>query len=288
MMRKPAQPEFSDDSIRQFLLGELREEKRAAFEFSLFFDRSLEERARLAEVALADDYVKGTLRVKERKAFVEKFPVSAARVRQIEVATALHERYAATSSPVSAKTFATFAHPAWPWAFATMILIMLFATIWLATKQPRIVQRFVPHPSRPAMTNPTPEVTHHAAHSAEPAAHRDQQTLTPGHELSSDTVVLDSITAAENAPAVTLATIRDRSVHVQLLLSETVQSTYLTSVMKSSGEVVYSEAEIVADANSDRVSFDLPIEHLAGRDLLQIKLTRTSDGKEAVYFLSVR
>lgn len=288
MMTKPAQPEFSDDSIRQFLLGTLREEKRAAFEFSLFFDRSLEEKARLAEVALADDYVKGTLRVKERKAFVEKFPVSVARVRQIEVATALHERYAGTSSSVSGKTFATLAHPTWPWAFATMILIMLFATIWLATKQPRIVQRFVPQRSRPAAVapaTPTPEVAHHTERSVEPSAHREDSPPPPSHEAAVNEYVLDSTTTEENAPTVSLATVGYGDVQLLLIISDRDQSTYLAELITSTGEVIHSETNISAAA--DRVKFDIPVEHLAVGEF-QVKLTRTSDRKQAVYFLRVR
>lgn len=282
------QPQFNDAAIRQFLLGQLGRKDQVAFERALFCDASLEQRARLEEIALGDDYVTHKLRGKDLNAFSETFPFSMARRNQIEVSRALSECFAPPAGIHRTEELLTFKYPVWKLAFATMILIVLFATIWLATKEPRIVWRFAPHRSRPTVTAPTPEVTHHAAHSSEPGAHRDQQTLTPGHELSSDTVVLDSTTAAENAPAVTLATLRDKSVHVQLLLGETVPSTYLTSVMKSGGEVVYREAEIATDANSDRVSFDLPIEHLAGGDLLQIKLTRTSDGQQFIYFLLVR
>jgi hypothetical protein len=119
-------------------------------------------------------------------------------------------------------------------------------------------------------------------------AHRDQETFTPGHELSSDTVVLDTTTTAQNAPTVTLAAIRDKVVHVQLLLGAVVvPSTYVAEVMKSSGEVVYSKPETATDVSADRVSFDLPSEPLAAGDF-QIKLTRMLDGKQLTYFIRVR
>lgn len=288
MVTKLAQPQFSDDAVRQFLLGQLREETRATFEFALFFNRSLEQRTRLAELALADEYAQGTLRAKELNAFVKNFPVSAARVRQIEVSMALRERYAATSPSVSGQTIASFAHPVWKWAFATMILIMLFATIWLATKQPRLVQRFVPHRNRPtAVAMPTPQVAHHAERASEPRTHQDQQTPAPGHEFSSELVVLDSTQTAENARAITLATVRDKSVHVQLVLSEDAQSSYFAELVNSNGEVVFSEAAVAIDANARRVNFDIPIEQLAAGDF-QIRLTRTSDGKQTSYFFRVK
>jgi hypothetical protein len=288
MMTKLAQPEFSDDAVRQFLLGQLREEKRAAFEFSIFFNRSLEQRARLAEVALADEYVKGTLPAKERHAFVENFPVSAARVRQIEVSTALHERYAVISPSASRQTFASFAHPVWKLAFATMILIMLFATIWLATKEPRIVRRFIPHRISPAAaTTPTPQVAHHATEASKPRTHREDSPAPPSHEAATNAIVLDSTTTAENAPVVTLATIHENDIRVQLILPETSQSTYRAELTSVAGEFVYSEEGLSVDAAANRVNFDIPIEHLTAGDF-QIKLTRTSDGKQANYFLRLK
>jgi hypothetical protein len=109
----------------------------------------------------------------------------------------------------------------------------------------------------------------------------------PGHELSNDVVVLDSTTTVENAATMTLATIQDKVVHVQLLLGETAASSYLVELINGNGEVVFTEAVIPADANAERVSFDIPLEHLAAGDF-QIKLTRMSDGKQVTYFLRVR
>jgi hypothetical protein len=288
MLNAPAPQPFSDSAIRQFLLGQLGAKKRAQFERALFLDSKLEHRTRLEEIALADDYARRRLRTKDLNAFVERFPLSPARRNQIEVSIALRECFAPTAADHHAEAWLAFKHPVWKLAFATVILIMLFATIWLATKEPRLVRRFVPHRIRPAAaTTSTPEVTHHAERGSEPAAHRDQQTTVPGHELSTDMVVLDSTTTAENAPTVTIETIRDKNVRVQLLLGEAAQSTYRAELIKSTGEVVFSEAEITVDANADRVSFNIPVENLAAGDF-QIKLTRTSDGKQTIYFLRVR
>jgi hypothetical protein len=100
-------------------------------------------------------------------------------------------------------------------------------------------------------------------------------------------VVLDSTTKAENAPIVTLPTILDKNLRVQLVVGEVAQSTYLAELIKSTGEIVYSEREIAATDDSTRVNFDIPIEYLAAADF-QIKLTRTSDGKQMMYFFRVR
>jgi hypothetical protein len=288
MLNAPAPQPFSDFAIRQFLLGQLRANKRAQFERALFLDSTLEQRTRLEEMALADDYALRRLGSKDLNAFLGGFPFSAARRNQIEVSLGLRECFVQTPADHHAEAWLTFKHPVWKLAFATAILIMLFATIWLATKEPRIVRRFLPHQSHPAAAaTPTAEVAHHAERASEPATHRDQQTTVPGHELSSDMLVLDSTTTADNAPTVTLATIRDKNVRVQLLLGEAAQSTYRAELTRSTGEVVFSETEIPVDANADRVNFNIPIENLAAGDF-QIKLTRTSDGKQAIYFLRVR
>jgi len=282
------QPQFSDAVIRQFLLGELRASDRLSFERALFCDSSLEQRTRLEEIALADDYAMRRLRGKDRSAFIERFALTATRRNQIEVSTALSERFAPQADVQRAKTWLTLEHPVWKLAFATMILIMLFATIWLATKEPRIVKRFLPHRTRPAAaTTPTPEVAHHAEHTSEPASHREDSPAPPSHEAATNTIVLDSTTTQENSATVTLVTVRDQNVRVQLLVSENTPSTYLAELMDSRGEVVYSNANIAQPVEAGRINFDIPIEHLAAGDF-QIRLTRSSDGKQAIYFLRVR
>jgi hypothetical protein len=287
LSRSEPQQVFSDGSIRQFLLGRLRGKDQSAFERALFLDSELEQRTRLEEVALADDYVTRKLRGKDLTAFIEKFSFSAARRNQIEVSTALSECFAPEAEVQSAKTWLTPAHPVWKLALATMILIMLFATIWVATKEPRIAWRFVPHRNRPAaVATPTSQVAHHPTETSAPRTHREDSPAPPSHEAATSAIALDSMTTQENAPTVMLAAVRDQNVHVELILSEAAQSSYIAELLKTTGEVVYREAEIAA-GDTDRVSFDIPIEHLAAGDF-QIRLTRTSDGKQTSYFLRVK
>ena len=288
MTKTSEQPQFSDTAIRRFLLGQMRRTNRLSFERALFCDSSLEQRTRLAEVALADDYATRRLRGKDLNAFIERFALSAARRNQIEVSTALSECFAPAVDAAPAKTLLTFEHPAWKLAFATMILIMLFATIWLATKEPLIVKRFLPHRTHPAgATTATPEAAHHAERISESAVHRDDSPAPLSHEAAI-AIMLDSTTAEENAPTVALTSVIDQSLRVQLGLSEVAQSTYIAQLIKNTGEVVYTQADIVTTpANGERLNFDIPIEHLAVGDF-KIKLTRTSDDKQVIYFLRVR
>jgi len=276
---------FSDHSIRQFLLGRLHGKDRTAFEKALFLDSELEHRTRLEEIALADDYAKDKLRGKDLTAFIETFPFSAARRNQIEVSTALSERFTLEADLQRGKTWRASRAPVWKVAFATMILIFLFATIWLATKEPRIVRILIPHRNRhAATTTPTPQVTHHAERANEPPTHRDDSPSPPSHEAATNTIVLDSMRTGETAPNVMLATLNEQNLQVQLVVTEVAPSSYVAELMTNTGEVVYKE-EIAGDA--DRVSFEVPIEHLTAGDL-QIRLTRTSDGKQTSYFLRVK
>jgi hypothetical protein len=286
LSRSHPQQAFSDNAIRQFLLGRLDGKDLSAFERALFLDSQLEQRTRLEEIALADDYVTRRLRGKELQAFVEAFSFSTARLRQTEVSRALRECFAPAHAD-GANVRQRFERPVWKMAFATMILIMMLATIWVATKERRIVKRFLPHRTRPAaVTTPTPEVAHHAAHASERPAHREDSSEPPSHEAAA-AIVLDSTSTEENAPIVTFATVPDQNVRVQLLLSEAFQSTYRAELIKRTGELVFSEAEIPIDANADRVNFDIPRENFAAADF-QIRLTRTADGKQTIYLLRVR
>lgn len=289
MTRTSEQPRFSDTAIRRFLLGQMRRTNRLSFERALFCDSSLEQRTRLAEIALADDYASRRLGGKDLSAFIERFALSAARRNQIEVSTALSEYFTPAVDAAPTTTLLTFEHLAWKLAFATMILIMLFASIWVATKEPRIVKRFLPLRTHPAgATTATPEVAHHAGRTSESAAHRDDSPAPLSHEAAINAIILDSTTAEENAPTVTLTSVVDQSLRLQLGLSEVAQSTYMAQLIKNTGEVVYTQADIVTTpANGERLNFDIPIEHLAVGDF-QIRLTRTSDGKQAIYFLRVR
>jgi hypothetical protein len=281
------QPKFSDAAIRQFLLGRLRENDRAAFERALFLDSSLEERTRIHEIALADDYALRRLRPIELTAFVERFPFSTARRNQMEVSRALSECFAPANA-YRANAPQKFEHPAWKMAFAAVILIMMFATIWVATNERRLVGRFMPHRSHPpTATAPVPGVAHHAERASERPAHREDSPQPPSHEAATNAIVLDSTSTEENAPIVMFAMVHDENLRVQLILTEATQSTYRAELTKSTGEVFFSQAEIPVDANADRVNFDIPRENLAPADF-QIRLIRTSDGKQAIYFLRVR
>jgi hypothetical protein len=86
--------DFSDATIRRFLLAQLSRAERSVFETALFTYSQLEHRARLVEIELIDDYAADRLRANERAAFQQKFLVTAARQKKLEVSAALQRSLA--------------------------------------------------------------------------------------------------------------------------------------------------------------------------------------------------
>ncbi|HEV8589318.1 MAG TPA: hypothetical protein VGQ72_10620, partial [Pyrinomonadaceae bacterium] len=263
------------------------------FEYALFTDASLEPRVRLAELALADDYAWRRLRPRERAAFEERFLVTASRRRQVEFSTALRERFSAHSKsrelPLqsTAGTLFTIKHAAWKWGFAAAVLALLLGGVWLVTKEPQIVKRFVPHRVPPrAVVAPTPEVAHHAVSSSESPTHKEAPPSSPSHEFA-ETVVLNSKTTADNATLVTLSQSHAPFVHLQLMLDGADSSSYHAELMTRAGETVYSAERLVARDAGDRIDLNVPIGQLKPGDF-EVKLTRNSDGASTIYYLRVQ
>ena len=283
---------LSDAAIRQFLFGRLRQADQTAFERALFVDSQLEQRVRLAEIAVADDYALGRLSAHERTAFAERFLLTNSRRRQLEVSTALRARCAAESRSrpeflTTARSLFTAGHPAWKWVFAMVILIVLFATIWLVTKEPRLVQRFVPRRVRPsAAATPTPEPAHHAVSSSESPAHREEPPASPSHEIAQPPIVLNSKATADEAPVVTVSQARD-AVRLQLMLETQEHETYRAELLTLTGETLFVAEELRTQDGGDRVKFDIPVERLKVGDF-QVKLTRASDATATTYYFRVR
>src|SRR5262245_37104014 len=84
-----------DDVIRRFLLGQLGGAEQRAFEEWLMIDAGLEERVRLAETELSDDYVLERLTRAERLLFEQRFMLSAGRLRKLRVSEVLRDRFGA-------------------------------------------------------------------------------------------------------------------------------------------------------------------------------------------------
>src|SRR4051794_29745717 len=89
---------FSDEAVRRFLLGSLGPTEQSRFEHSLFVDEALDQRVRLAELELADDYSANRLSRADRDRFRQRFLLTADREKKLEVSSALHGNFAGTVS----------------------------------------------------------------------------------------------------------------------------------------------------------------------------------------------
>jgi hypothetical protein len=285
-------PALSDDLIRRFLLGRLSSTEQSIVEESLFIDGDVEDRVRLAELDLADDYAFARLNAPDRESFERKFLVSADRREALNVSRALHDRFGPTAliqwrAAIGAKVglLFDFSRPVWRYAFAGLILALLMATAWLVIKEPRIA---LPVFTRRAPTNAKgPAKPQEAQHSAGAPSmpHQEPLPAQPVHREVGSTIVLRANDAAQ---AIDLSGNGHEIVHVQLMLERNDNGTYQSELLTIDGESVFS-AEALKQSDA-KIDFDIPARQLK-RGEYQIKLSRFDNGAKsevAKYYLRVR
>jgi hypothetical protein len=286
------QHDFSDEAVRRFLLGSLSPTEQSRFEHSLFVDDALEERVRLAELELSDDYSANRLSRAERDLFRQRFLLTADREKKLEVSKALQREFAGTVAIEGAGWWQGVAgifdirRHAWKYAFATLALILLFlATALLVRKEQ---SRVVFTPSRPGpkpSATTTPRMTNHSTNTPAPS-HNETSPELPLHEGLTTSVVLDTGTPLESAPAIS---VNGENVTVQLMLDEPLSESYEVSVMTVAGESVFSANELKRTEDKT-LGFDLPASSIRAGDF-QVALTRI-DGESrqsaGTYYFRVR
>ena len=287
------QSPFSEATIRRFLLAQLSRGEQSAFERALLMNSQLEQRARLAEIALIDDYVLSRLKANDRELFQKKFLVTTARRRKLEVSFALRQTFAVENALQPARSSGAqslFVWPTFAWriAFAMVLLMVLLASALVIRKEPQIVRQIIPKRLRPgAVVTPTPAAAHHPLNSAESADHRDETPQLPAHEASPQTLVLPATSSPDKAPVVSLANNASKAVRLELVLGRNESATFRVAVTTGE-EVVYSVAEISVE-NADRIDIDVPIERLKP-GVFQVSLTRINGEASAevgIYYFRV-
>lgn len=289
--------EFSDDTIRRFLLGELDSAERPGFEEQFLINDELEARVRLGEFDLTDDYVFARLSIADRERFRQNFLVSADRTRKLDVSASLRERFVSASiteskAPLSERLriLFDFGQPAWRYAFAVLVLGLLIATVWLVTKEPQIANKLIPKRAlpKPAPTASVQEANHSSNGSSTPT-HPTQSENMPAHEPPALTVVLDPKPTIENAAAVKLPNGAGEVVRLQLRLEKNQLGTLRAEVLTLAGESVFL-VESLSSADGLNLSFDVPARVMKS-GAYQVKLSRTEDGSKtsiASYYFRVR
>ena len=282
-LRENIAADFSEATIRHFLLGQLAADEQAAFEEALFTNPQLERRARLTEIEISDDYVFEKLTSKQRQLFTEKFLLTSDRRNSLQVSRALRAQWVEapgsqrSQRPAGSHALRLLRHPVWRFAFASIILVLLMAGAWLVTKEPQLVRQIIHPRARPeAVSTPMPEVAHHGADSAAPI-HQDQPPRTPDHEIGVQTLVLRQ---ASDAPAILTMAGDTTSVRFALVVEHAVSSGYRAELVTRDGEIIYTADQIFVADGAGQVSLDVPAGKLKTGDF-QVKLTQISDGTQA-------
>jgi len=244
---------FSDETIRRFLLGELSESEQPLFEQQLFADTGLDARVQLAEIDLADDYAFERLNAADRALFEEKYLVTAKRQRALNVSTALRDRFSSNraTTPWSEKSTVLrrwrlpfgFNRPAWKIAFGVLILLILFGTVLVVIKEPRLTQQITNkiNPRRSASRS-SPQEVHHPTNTSSPE-HQTTPAPMPPHEsanpLTESAELFPSPPDLGKIPTLTLPNGENSVVRLRLaVLDQTVP--YRAEVLIIDGKSVFS------------------------------------------------
>jgi hypothetical protein len=305
--------QFTDDAIRRFLFGRLSLVERSSFEERLFTDDRLEARVRLAEFDLADDFALEHLSAADRKAFEEKFLLSAERKRKLKVSTALHERFASASTEVTTAPKAAKAsiserlrlllglnQRAWRLAFGVAILVVLVGMVWLLVKEPRIregIKATIFNQRAPAPAPSVPRMAGHSNNTSSAPEHQTPPFPMPPHEPMASPVIVsadllpDASRDRDKVPLIELPKGEHDIVRLQLALKPNQTGIYRAEVLTVDDQSVFSSQSLQStETDAGKVDFDVPAALLTAGDY-RVSLRRADDGSKrtvASYYFRVQ
>ena len=284
--------EFSDETIRSFLLGELTGGDQSHFEEQLFADDDLAARVRLAELELCDEYASKSVSHQEQQIFQERFLLTLDRKQALGVSTALSDRFRVKTTEHSViqriRNLININQAVWRYGFAALILLIVLATVLLVTNDNSRIAHWIPQrvPPKPAATA-TPRITHHSTNAPAPA-HNEQSPELPSHESLAIDAVLSSQTPLDSS-AVIKQPDESKRVLMELVLDEPRSESYYINLMTLYGDTVFAtDSQTRVDEN--KILFYVPGDMMKIGDY-QISLTRTDgESKEGagVYYFRVR
>lgn len=296
--------EFSDETIRRFLLGNLSAAERPAFEQRLLIDHALAARVRLAEFELADDCTDESLSSGERELLEEAFLLSADREQKVRVSRSLRDRFApvAVSSVASPaitylarlRSAVNIARPAWRFAFAALIFILLIGTVWVVVKKEgRIKEEITKQFHRRRSPNPTvPVESNHPTNNSTPD-HQPGSSPMPVHEQTSPSSgKIISLTPlvlpdASKFPSLTLPQGGQGVVQLRLALTDNQPARYRAELLTIAGSSIFSAEGLQSASGRAEIDFEVPAQLLKSGDY-QIRLGRavneTTAGETRYYF----
>ncbi|MDQ3088932.1 MAG: hypothetical protein M3Q78_10085, partial [Acidobacteriota bacterium] len=154
---------YNETEIRRFLLGEMPEDKRTAFEEKFVTDEGLFKQMRVVEDELIESYIRGTLSAVEKEKFERSFLSTEPRRRRVVFARTMLDKFAAQKEIAASKKIETaagnpsvwnlianfFKTPKLAFGAAFAILISIFGG-WLLLRSPNqteIARQTTPTPT---------------------------------------------------------------------------------------------------------------------------------------------
>lgn len=297
--------EFSDETIRRFLLGCLSATEQPSFEQRLLTDDALEARVRLAELDLADDYAFERLSTSDRQSFEQRFLSTPDRQQKLQVSKVLRDRFSAR--PPAGPESSAFAErlrylfrldrTTWRFAFGVLILLILIGTAFLVIKEPRIAHR-ITNKIRPR-SSPAPGAPREAGHGSNTSVpeHQTSPSPMPVHDQTAESPVSVSVALTPSVSpwtsemtAINLPKSDEDLVRLQLAIKPDQSGPYQAELLTIEGSSVFS-ADLLKPRDSGAIiDCDVPAGLLKTGDY-QIKLNRVDGGsKESVasYYFRVQ
>lgn len=287
--------DFSDETIRRFLLGRLAAGERATFEAKLFSDEAFEERVQLAEIELADEYAFDRLGAEERGLFEKVFATSEARRQQLRASRALRRSLTLSNQPApaaqrEARTGAReallglFGRPVLGYALGFAALLLLVGIVWVVVRDRR-----APRPREIATRAPTPAATREFAHPSASRVPSPQENGKPTPTPTPDVAAIPPLIASfvlspgalrEGGKMTQVAVPANRPGVIRMLLPvDDEPGTYVAELLTAEEKSLLVSGKLKANTTNGhvRVAFDVPTRWLQGGDY-QIKLSRTNNG----------
>jgi len=289
--------DFSDETLRAYLLGRLGEAERSQLDQRLLTDDSLAERVRLAESQMVDEYAAGELGGAERELLKRKFLTTEARRQNVRLSAALQSysqsefetgRTTEKSEPAWLESIAGFfsSKPSAAWAAAGSfaLLILVLGGAWLLTMR---------RPSgEPLITRqtPTPAISPEAAASpaiaqvpppSSPAKPDAKPTPEPAPPIAvASAVLLPGALRGEGEMArVAVPRGEGAIVRLSLVLETPGAGVYQAELATADGKTVAVRNRLPTHKNGNtKVTFEVPARLVQTGDY-QVKLSRKADGQ---------
>ncbi len=288
--------EFSDERLRAYLLGELREDERLRLDQRLLTDDDVAERIRLAEAQLIDEYVAGELDARTAGVFHTRFMKTDARREQVRLTAALRD-YSAQSEtalplprPVARRSwregfsefFALKPGPAWAAAGSFAVLVLVLVAAWYLSRQSRQSEPPVAH--QPAVNAASPAATQapavaHVPPTASPTPPQLKPTPSePPVAVASFVLLPGALRGPGEMMRVAVPRGERAILRFSLVLENPAPGTYQVELANADGQTVIVRNHLKPRANGQtKIVVDVPARLIQTGDY-QIKLARQTDG----------